>query len=87
MTTLDEMWQRLTEHQPYADKYGYGPEWMIMCKTRKRRAAGAVSRVAFAATLVDTFWVRIAVNGVYGNHYTKVIVNNINNAEKKYDRG
>jgi len=39
MTTLDEMWQRLEAHQPYADKYGYGPAWMIMCKTRKPQAA------------------------------------------------
>jgi hypothetical protein len=45
MTTLDEMWQRLAQHQPYADKYGYGPSWMIMCKVRNHGAVHAARRV------------------------------------------
>ena len=49
MTTLDGMWQRLTEHQPYADKYGYGADWMIMCKTRKPEAAWDAARDAWTA--------------------------------------
>ena len=49
MTTLDEMWRRLIKHQPYADKYGYGATWMVMCKTRKRRAAWDAADAAWDA--------------------------------------
>jgi hypothetical protein len=56
MTTLDEMWQRLTEHQPYADKYGYGADWMIMCKVHSRKAARVAARVAYAAEVERGGW-------------------------------
>lgn len=49
MTTRDEMWQRRMEHQPFADEHGYGADWMIMCKTRKREAAFAARAAAWFA--------------------------------------
>ena len=41
--TLDEMWERLEAHQPFADKRGYGPAWKQMCEERTRQTADAVS--------------------------------------------
>ena len=40
--TLDEMWERLEAHQPFADKRGYGPAWKQMCQDRTRQTAEAV---------------------------------------------
>ena len=72
MTTLDEMWQRLIRHQPYADKYGYGPEWMIMCKVRNHGAAWAARRavlntqwVSAGARAATALAVSSAVDGIY----------------------
>jgi len=42
---LDDMWDRLAQHQPYADQRGYGPEWAKMCAERTSSAA----RAAWAA--------------------------------------
>ena len=74
MTTLDEMWQRLAQHQPYADKYGYGPSWMIMCKVRNHGAAWAVRRavlnirwISAGARSATALAVSSAVDGIYGN--------------------
>ena len=53
MITLDEMWQRLTQHQPYADKRGYGADWMIMCKVRNHKAAYAAELAADAVSRVE----------------------------------
>ena len=36
---LEEMWQRLAQHQPYADQRGYGPAWAAMCAERTADAA------------------------------------------------
>ena len=41
MTTLDQMWERLAEHQPFADERGCGPEWKRMCEERTLVAATA----------------------------------------------
>jgi hypothetical protein len=41
--TLDEMWERLEAHQPFADQRGYGPAWKQMCEERTRQTADAVS--------------------------------------------
>ena len=38
---LEEMWQRLAQHQPYADQRGYGPAWAAMCEQRTEGAAWA----------------------------------------------
>jgi hypothetical protein len=40
--TLDEMWERLEAHQPFADKRGYGTAWRQMCEERTRQTADAV---------------------------------------------
>jgi hypothetical protein len=37
--TLDEMWERLVQHQSFADANGYGPEWAQMCEERTAEAA------------------------------------------------
>jgi hypothetical protein len=49
MTTLHEMWVRLAQHQPYADKHGYGPAWATMCKKQTAEAARAAWDTALAA--------------------------------------
>lgn len=45
---LDEMWERLAQHQHYADERGYGPEWSRMCAERTEAAAWAAARAADA---------------------------------------
>lgn len=40
--TLDQMWNRLAEHQPYADKKGYGKEWEALRMERTHNTAQAV---------------------------------------------
>ena len=47
--TIDQMWQRLAQHQPYADARGYGPEWAEMCETRTPEAANAAADAAWKA--------------------------------------
>jgi len=42
--TLDEMWERLVQHQPYANQRGYGPEWARMCEERTQEAFYAARR-------------------------------------------
>lgn len=44
--TIDQMWERLTAHQPYADARGYGPEWARMCEERTPEAAMAAGYAA-----------------------------------------
>ena len=60
--TLDEMWQRLEQHQPFANQRGYGPEWARMCEERTPEAAWAAgSDAAWAAWVAwvakDAAWV------------------------------
>tara|TARA_B110000259_G_scaffold116707_1_gene132827 strand:+ start:268 stop:567 length:300 start_codon:yes stop_codon:yes gene_type:complete len=38
MTKLNEMWDKLSEWQPEADKRGYGGVWIKMCKLRTVKA-------------------------------------------------
>jgi hypothetical protein len=40
--TIDEMWDRLAAHQPYADQRGYGKEWQALCKYRTQQSAQAL---------------------------------------------
>lgn len=47
--TIEEMWARLAQHQPFADRRGYGPEWAKMCAERTETAAGTAQRMAVAA--------------------------------------
>jgi hypothetical protein len=41
MTTLNEMWARLEQHQRFADQRGYGAAWKIMYEQRTPDAADA----------------------------------------------
>ena len=45
--SLEEMWTRLAQHQPFADERGYGEAWAAMCEERTEAAA----RAAAAATI------------------------------------
>jgi len=49
---LDDMWDRLAQHQPFADARGYGPEWAKMCAERTPDAAAAWA----AAWAGDAAW-------------------------------
>jgi len=53
--TLEEMWNRLAAHQPFADRRGYGPEWARMCAERSEAAAREAH--AAAEAVVDAAWV------------------------------
>ena len=48
---LDKMWNRLAQHQPYADKRGYGPAWAAMCAERTADAARAADAATMAAAM------------------------------------
>lgn len=59
--TLDEMWERLVQHQPYANQRGYGPEWARMCEERTQESAAAAAWAAAglawaAAAAADAAW-------------------------------
>jgi len=47
MKTIEQMWEKFAEHQPFADERGYGEAWRRMCEERTEDAADA------AATAVD----------------------------------
>ena len=44
--TIEEMWIRLTAHQPYADARGYGEAWASMCREQTREAALNAAKAA-----------------------------------------
>jgi hypothetical protein len=46
---IDDMWDRLAQHQPYADQHGYGPEWAKMCAERTEAAARAAEAAVWDA--------------------------------------
>jgi hypothetical protein len=39
MTDLTEMWEALARYQPYADRHGFGAEWLRMTTKRTKDAA------------------------------------------------
>jgi hypothetical protein len=45
--TLDEMWERLEQHQPFAGRRGYGEAWAKMCRERTQDTAAAAAKVAW----------------------------------------
>ena len=45
--TLDEMWQRLEQHQPFAGRRGYGEAWAKMCRERTQDTAAGAAKVAW----------------------------------------
>lgn len=49
MNNLNEMWQELEEHQPVADRLGYGQEWKHMCVERTVDACRTAARAAYDA--------------------------------------
>jgi hypothetical protein len=51
---LNDMWDRLAQHQPYADARGYGPEWAVMCEQRTVKTAEAAAEAAAAAARAGT---------------------------------
>ena len=44
---LEEMWARLAQHQPFADRRGYGPAWAAMCEERTQDSAWEAQREQF----------------------------------------
>jgi hypothetical protein len=54
--TLDEMWERLEAHQPFADKRGYGPAWKQMCQDRTRQTAEAVGDALWKEHNLNAAW-------------------------------
>ena len=44
--TLEEMWQRLEQHQPFANARGYGEAWVSMCREQTREAALNAAKAA-----------------------------------------
>ena len=47
LMTLEDMWQRLERHQPFADRRGYGEAWAKMCRERTQDTAAAAAKVAW----------------------------------------
>jgi len=48
MTTIDLMWEKFAEHQPEADKRGYGEAWHRMCEERTMETADMAAETADA---------------------------------------
>jgi len=56
--TLDEMWERLAQYQPFADARGFGSEWARMCEERTQ---DTVWEAAYAAEqAADVAWVPVS---------------------------
>ena len=47
--TIDQMWEQLTAHQPFADQRGYGEAWARMCEEKTPEAAWAAEAAEAAA--------------------------------------
>jgi hypothetical protein len=54
--TLDEMWERLVQHQPYADQRGYGEAWAKMCRERTQESMADAADAALLAGDVTCRW-------------------------------
>ena len=52
--TIDQMWEQLTAHQPFADQRGYGEAWARMCEEKTPEAAWAAEAVAAAVRAAKT---------------------------------
>jgi hypothetical protein len=55
MTEMEKMWVELAEHQPIADKLGYGTQWQCMCGLKTAEAARAAYAAAAAAGASGTW--------------------------------
>ena len=47
--TIEQMWEKFAEHQPFADERGYGEAWRRMCDERTEDAAGEAADAAWDA--------------------------------------
>ena len=47
--TIDQMWEKFTQHQPEADRLGYGEAWRRMCEERTEEALEAARSAAWEA--------------------------------------
>ena len=62
---LDEMWERLAQHQSFADARGYGSNWARMCALRTWQAAIAAHAAAHAQwawVAADAAWAASAAS-------------------------
>ena len=62
--TIDQMWEQLTAHQPFADQRGYGEAWARMCEEKTPEAAWAAEAAEAAADAdadADAAWAAAAV--------------------------
>lgn len=46
---INDMWEELEKYQPYADKHGFGPQWLKMTTERTPDVAWAAAEAARAA--------------------------------------
>jgi len=55
---IEKMWERLAQHQPFADAHGFGSEWARMCEERTQ---DTVWEAAYAAEqAADVAWVPVS---------------------------
>jgi hypothetical protein len=87
MSSLDEMWKRLGEHQSRADERGYGYAWRKMCAERTPDAA---SDAAWAAYAADAAWAeaaeaaaKAAWDAAWAAGAVELAIKSINKAEEK----
>ena len=53
---IDQMWERLAAHQPYAVQRGYGEAWARMCEEKTSEAAEAAAAAAWAVLATQAWW-------------------------------
>ena len=53
---LDRMWARLAEHQPCADRGGYGEAWARMCQKRTTEAVDVAAWAAATEAAAAEVW-------------------------------
>jgi len=56
--TLDEIWERLAQYQPFADAHGFGSEWARMLEERTQDTAWEAAYAAEQAA--DVAWVPVS---------------------------
>jgi Ni,Fe-hydrogenase I small subunit len=79
--TKEEMWDRIEQHQKYADERGYGDAWRVMCKERTEDAARRAARAAAKIRAVSAFAAWAAYSAMDSNF--DAAVEHINESEAK----
>jgi len=85
---IEKMWDRLAQHQLFADANGYGPEWARMCAERTQEAAYAAyaaARAAWALEAAATAWAAAKVEEVADEAMSMAAIYWIEKAEKNND--